>query len=163
MNNTPARRNNNQQAGIIDMLDRPQVQAEFAKVLGAEMTSEHFARIALTTLRKNPKLVQKCDAISILTAVLLKAMLDVIGGVEHRVKAYFDEREGTLWGVLGTASLFGILFISKFIILEVVNIVFGDHVELGHLIDIVLLIVAMIAMRLIFRQIYQRLGDEPLP
>ena len=102
-------------------------------------------------------------AISILTAVLLKAMLDVIGGVEHRVRAYFDLREGTLWRVLGTASLFGILFFSKFIILEVVDIVFGDHVELGHLIDIVLLIVAMIATRLIFRQIYQRLGDEPLP
>ncbi len=101
--------------------------------------------------------------ISILTALLLKAMLDVIGGVEHRVKAYFDEREGTPWRVLGAVSLFGILFMSKFIILEVVDVVFGDHVELGHLIDVILLIVAMIAARLVFRQIYQRLGDEPLP
>ncbi|GMQ84899.1 MAG: hypothetical protein BMS9Abin07_0464 [Acidimicrobiia bacterium] len=101
--------------------------------------------------------------ISIFTAVLLKAMLDVIGGVEHRVKAFFDQRDGTLWGALGAASLFGILFISKFIILEVVDIVFGDHVELGHLIDIIVLIVAMIAARLVFRKIYQRFGDEPLP
>ena len=101
--------------------------------------------------------------ISILTAVLLKAMLDLIGGVEHRVKAYFDEREGTPWRVLGAVSLFGILFMSKFIILEVVDVVFGDHVELGHLIDVILLIVAMIAARLVFRQIYQGLGDEPLP
>ena len=29
-------------------------------------------------------------------------------------------------------TTFSILFLSKFVILEVVNFVFGDHVELGH-------------------------------
>lgn len=100
--------------------------------------------------------------ISILTAVLLKALLDVIGGLEHRVAAYFKAREGTLNKVLGAVSVFGILFISKFVILEVVNVVFGDHVDLGHFIDIILLIVAMIAARLIVRQIYVRLGEDPM-
>ena len=98
--------------------------------------------------------------ISVLTAVLLKALLDVIGGLEHRVSAYFKAREGTLYKVLGAVSVFGILFLSKFVILEVVDVVFGDHVDLGHFIDIILLIVAMIAARLIVRQIYVRLGDE---
>lgn len=98
--------------------------------------------------------------ISILTAVLLKALLDVIAGLEHRVAAYFRAGEGTLYTVLGYASVFGILFLSKFVILEVVDIVFGEHVDLGHFIDIILLIVAMIAARLIVRQIYVRLGDE---
>jgi hypothetical protein len=101
--------------------------------------------------------------ISILTAVLLKALLDVIGGLEHRVAAYFKARQGTLYQVLGAISVFGILFLSKFVILEVVNIVFGDHVDLGHLIDIIMLIVAMIVARLIVRQIYIRLGEEPAP
>jgi len=96
--------------------------------------------------------------ISILTAVLLKALLDILGGVEHRVAVFWQQREGTLNRILGIASVWAILFLSKFVILEVVDIVFGEHVELGHFLDIVLLIVTMIASRLVFQQIYERLG-----
>lgn len=69
MNNAPARQQR-QPPSIIDLVQRQDVQAEFGKVLGREMTSEHFARIALTSLRKNQALVQKCDSISILTACM---------------------------------------------------------------------------------------------
>ena len=99
-------------------------------------------------------------AISILTAVLLKLLLDVLVGVEHRVAHYFTRRGGTLFKVLGIVSTFLILFLSKFAILEVVDLVFGDHVELGHFVEIVALIIAMIAARLIFQRIYERLGDS---
>ena len=59
--------------------------------------------------------------ISILTAVLLKAMIRVIGGLEHRVSHYFKQKEGTLYRILGIISVFSILFFSKFLILEVVE------------------------------------------
>lgn len=98
-------------------------------------------------------------AISILTAVLLKALLDALGGFEHRVAAYFRQREGRFSPALGILSVFGILFVGKFVILEVVNIVFGDHVELGHILDIVLLIIVMIATRLLVQYGYDRLGE----
>lgn len=100
--------------------------------------------------------------ISILTAVLLKILLDLITGIEHRVANYFKQRSGTLNKVLGYVSVFLILSLSKFVILEVVDLVFGDHVELGHFVEIVALIVAMIAARLIFQKIYESLG-EPEP
>ena len=101
--------------------------------------------------------------ISLLTAVLLKLLLDVIKGLEHRVLHFFQQREGKLNTVLGAVSVFGILFLSKFAILEIVNIVFGDHVDLGHLIDIIALIVAMIVARKLVDRAYDRLGPAPDP
>jgi len=70
--------------------------------------------------------------ISILTAVLLKALLDVVM----------------------------ILFTSKFIILEVVDIVFGDHVELGHFIHVLVLIIAMIVAKALMVKVYKNLGES---
>ena len=96
---------------------------------------------------------------SILTAVLLKLLLDALVGVEHRVGRYFRDREGSVSRVLGFVSIFSILFFSKFLILEVVNVVFGDEVNLGHFIEIAVLIVAMIAVRGAMQWIYERLGE----
>lgn len=96
--------------------------------------------------------------ISILTAVLLKLLLDLVVGLEHRVAAFFKARKGIVNRALGLASVFLILFFSKFLILEAVNLVFGDHVELGHLVEIVALIVAMIVARRLVQAVYVRLG-----
>jgi hypothetical protein len=98
--------------------------------------------------------------ISILTAILLKLMLDAIGSVEQRVHGFFEQREGPFFKTLGYILLFAILFLGKLLILEVVNIVFGDRVELGHFFDVVLLIIAMIAARELMAWIYRRLGDQ---
>ena len=97
--------------------------------------------------------------ISILTAVLLKAMLDVIAGVEHRVAGFFRAREGAIYTVLGAISVFSILFLSKLLILEIVDLVFGDHVELGHFVEVIVLIVSMIVARKLVGVIYRSLGD----
>lgn len=97
--------------------------------------------------------------ISILTAILLKGLLDIIIRLEHRVGDFFDKKEGSFFKFIGIAIKFLILFTSKFIILEVVDIVFGDHVELGHFIDVLLLILAMMATKAIMRKIYLSLGE----
>jgi hypothetical protein len=100
--------------------------------------------------------------ISILTAILLKAMLDRLVGLEHRVRAYFSAKEGTIFRVLSVVAVLSILFFGKLLILEVVNFVFGDHVELGHFIDVVALIIAMMGARWFVQWIYERLGP-PIP
>ena len=43
-------------------------------------------------------------------------------------------------------------------ILEVVDWVFGDHVELGKLIEVILLVVAMLVANGVMQSVYQRLG-----
>jgi hypothetical protein len=98
-------------------------------------------------------------SISILTAILLKLMLDALLGVEHRVSAYFASRQGTLFKILGPLTGFSILFFSKFLILEVVNFVFGDHVALGHFVEIAAIVVTMIVASRLLRAVYTRLGD----
>lgn len=97
--------------------------------------------------------------ISILTAVLLTALLDVLVVVEHGVQGYFEKKEAAIFRVIGILAIFVILFTSKLIILEIVNFVFGDHVQLGHFIDVLLLILAMMGTRRLFQAIYERLGD----
>lgn len=96
--------------------------------------------------------------ISILTALLLKALLDLIIGLEHRTRSWFFSHEGSVYRVLGILTTWLILFLSKFVILEVVDIVFGDHVELGKFFQIVVLIVAMMVARRGMEAIYNRLG-----
>ncbi len=98
--------------------------------------------------------------ISILTAILLKLMLDAIELVEDRVRAFFKQGEGTAFKVLGYVAFFTILFLGKLLILEVVDLVFGDKVELGHFIDVIVLIIAMIAARELMAWIYRRLGRQ---
>jgi hypothetical protein len=96
--------------------------------------------------------------ISIFTAILLKALLDVILGLEHRVADYFQQRTGPVSKVLRVVSTWLILFLSKFVILEVVDVVFGDHVELGGFITVLSLVLVMMIAREIVQRIYGSLG-----
>jgi len=98
--------------------------------------------------------------ISILTAVLLKLMLDAAKGLGHGVGGYFRARDGAIYKGLGFGSVFAVLFFGKLLILVVVNIVFGDEVDLGHFVEVVVLTVAMIAVRGAMQWIYERLGDR---
>jgi len=100
--------------------------------------------------------------ISILTAVLLQALLSVVVGLEHHVGVFF-ERMGTTWSrIAEIVAKFLILFTSKLLILEIVNFVFGDQVELGHFLDVLALIIAMMAARAITQRIYVGLGKDGL-
>jgi hypothetical protein len=97
-------------------------------------------------------------AISILTAVLLKLMVDAVKGLEQSVSAYFAGKEGAAWKPVRFLAVWLILFLSKFVILEAVNVVFGDHVELGSFIEIVGIIVTMLAANAALLAVYRNLG-----
>ena len=96
--------------------------------------------------------------ISILTAVLLKLMVDAVTGLEHAVSAYFAGREGTVWKAARIVAVWLILFLSKFVILEAVDFVFGDHVELGGFFEIAAIVVTMLAANAALLAIYRRLA-----
>ena len=98
--------------------------------------------------------------ISILTAILLKALLDIILGLEHRVAHYFAARSGNLSTFLRIMSTWLILFLSKFVILEVVDLVFGDHVELGKFVSVLVLVLALMITREAAQRIYIALGER---
>ena len=108
----------------------------------------------------NPKVVIDSFTISILTAILLKILLEIILRFEHIVGDFFKSRPGRLSNFLRLISTWVILFLSKFLILEVVDFVFGDHVELGKFLDVIILVIALIATREVFRRIYVSLGER---
>ena len=97
-------------------------------------------------------------AISVLTALLMKLAIDAVKGLERRVAGYFRTKEGLVWRALGLISVFSILFLSKFVILELVNIVFGDHVQLRHFIEIVSIILTMLVGSAVLRLVFRQLG-----
>lgn len=96
--------------------------------------------------------------ISMLTAIVLKALLNVILRLEHRVTSYFHTREGTIYRLLQVVSMWSILFLSKFVILEAIDIIFGEHVEIGGFIPIIALIISMLVAEQILQRIYERFG-----
>ena len=98
--------------------------------------------------------------ISVLTAVLLKLMVDAVKGLERAVSAYFAAKPGAAWKPVRVASVCLILFLSKFLILEIVNFVFGDHVELGSFIEIAAIVVAMLAANFMLQGVYQMLAGR---
>ena len=106
----------------------------------------------------NDAIVIESFWISILTAVLLQALIAALKDVEHQVGTFFEKRHGALPRAAGLAAKFFILFTSKLIILEIVNFVFGDEVELGHFVDVLFLILAMMAARWAVGKIYLSLG-----
>ena len=96
--------------------------------------------------------------ISVLTAVVLKIMLDLLTSVEHSVKTFFDRFSKAL----GFLSMWVVLFLSKFVILEVIDIIFGEHVELGGFLNVVVLIISLMVARELTVRAYLALGvDEP--
>ena len=97
--------------------------------------------------------------ISIATAVVLLMLLVIILGLEHRVKHWFAQREGTASRILGTVSTLLILFLSKFVILEVIDIIFGEHVELGHFVDVLILVLLLIVAQKSMVFVWERIGD----
>jgi hypothetical protein len=103
----------------------------------------------------NSAIIIDSFTISIFTAAVLKTMLDVLTVAEHKVGQFFGEYNK--W--LGYIAMWLVLFLSKFVILEVIDIIFGEHVELGKFLDIVFLIITMMVVRELAARIYLRLGD----
>ena len=85
--------------------------------------------------------------ISLFTAVVLQVLLQLTIMFEHKVGAYFKTKSGTSAKVQRFFATWAILFFSKLIILEVINIAFGDDVLfLGAFHGLVAFIVVVIAL-----------------
>ena len=56
--------------------------------------------------------------------------------------------------------MFSILFISKFVVLEIIDVIFGDRVALGGFIQVALLVITMILARRSVTWAYLRLGER---
>lgn len=85
--------------------------------------------------------------VSFLVAILLQILLLITIDIEHRVSKKFKNKSGAAWKTLQITVIWTILLISKVIILEGINFIFGSAVLFtGPLHGIVIFIIVVIAI-----------------
>ena len=82
--------------------------------------------------------------ISILAAFVLQVLLRATMMLEHKVAKYFNSKPGKLNVILRWFTAWAILFGSKFIILFVIDLVFGARVEFSNIITFIVVVIAII-------------------
>jgi hypothetical protein len=102
-----------------------------------------------------PQVLSETFTLSLLTAVLLKGVLEVVVAAKNRVKARFREASTLIGRVLAAFLLWVVLFGSKFVVLEAVNLVFGDRVSLGGFFSVTGLILVLLLSRAAIRRLLQ--------
>ena len=94
-----------------------------------------------------PSVISETFTLSLLTAILLKAVLEVVVWLKHRVKKRFKAAE-TPVAKIGSGLLLWLLLVgSKFAVLELVNLLFSDYVSLGGFWAVTGLILALLLSR----------------
>jgi hypothetical protein len=102
-----------------------------------------------------PQVLSETFTISLLTAVLLKGVLEVVVAAKDRVKARLRQATTPIGTVVAAVLLWLVLFGSKFLVLEVTDLVFGDRVSLGGFFSVSLLILGLLLSRAGVRRLLQ--------
>jgi hypothetical protein len=100
--------------------------------------------------------------ISLLAAVLLQVLLKVTLAIEHRIAAHFKAQSGTRAKILRVLSAWTILFGSKLLILEAIDLAFGDSVEFGGpvhgLVAFIVVVIAILGAEALIKWVYDSLA-----
>jgi hypothetical protein len=94
-----------------------------------------------------PAVITETFTLSLLTAVLLKLVLEVVVALKDRVKSRLRAATGPAGKVGGALLLWLLLVSSKFVVLELVALVFGDQVSLGNFWSVTGLILGLMLAR----------------
>ena len=101
-------------------------------------------------------------SISLLAALLLQALLQLTIVIEHRVANIFKGKPSFKAKIFRGLSTWAILFISKLVILEAINLAFGDSVifsgPVHGLVAFIIVVIAIIIAEQIFLRIYRSLA-----
>ena len=105
-----------------------------------------------------PSVISETFTLSLLTAVLLKLALEAVLLVKGRILSRFRAAttRSARWGA--AALLWIAAAGSKIVVLELVDLVFGDTVSLGNFISVTFLVVALLLSRAAVRRLLY--GDD---
>ena len=105
-----------------------------------------------------PSVISEGFTLSLLTAALLKVALEVVLWVKNKVLLRLRAATTPRAKLVAALSLWVVAVGSKLVVLELVNLVFGDAVSLGGFIPVTLLVLALLASRAAVRRL---LYDTP--
>ena len=103
-------------------------------------------------------------SISLVAAILLQLLLQITLKIEHKVADYFKSKEGLGAKVLRALSTWGILFISKLVMLKAIEIAFPVNIHftgpIHGAVSFIAVIVAMILAEQAIMKINRLLKDK---
>jgi hypothetical protein len=101
-------------------------------------------------------------SISLMTALLLQVLMQATMAIVHRITNYFKKNPGVSAKIFRCLSTWAVLFSSKLVILEAIDIVFVDSVmfagPMNGLIAFIVVVTAMIVAEQVFQRIYNSLA-----
>lgn len=100
------------------------------------LAAEHF-----------PGIISESFTVSVLTAVLLKVILEAVVAIKNEIKARRKAATTPAGKAFGVALLWLLLAGSKLVVLEVVALVLGDRVHLGGFFAVTGLVLVLMAAR----------------
>jgi hypothetical protein len=110
-----------------------------------------------------PQVLSESFTLSLLTAVLLKVVLEAVVAVKDRVKGRLRRASTVPARVVAALGLWLLLAGSKFVVLGAVNLVFGDAVDLGGFVSVTLLVVVLMLARSGVRRLLSGLSPGGAP
>ncbi|MEL4319917.1 hypothetical protein WJX64_12950 [Leifsonia sp. YIM 134122] len=103
-----------------------------------------------------PAVISESFLLSLLTAVLLKVALEVVVALKTRVVARVRAATTLPGRAVAAALLFVVAAGSKFVILWLTDLLFGDAVYLGGFLPVTLLIITLMLARVGVRRLVER-------
>lgn len=94
-----------------------------------------------------PAVLSETFLLALLTAVLLKVVLEIVLRVKKRIVGRIRSRKSLPVRVVNVVALILVLPGSKFLVLELVALAFGDAVQLGGFLAVTALIVVLMLAR----------------
>lgn len=94
-----------------------------------------------------PSIITESFGISLLTAVLFKCALELVAVVKKRIVARVRAAESAAGKILNAASFSLLGAGSKFLVLWLTDILFGDAVDLGGFFPVTFLIIMLMLAR----------------
>ena len=105
-----------------------------------------------------PAVISEGFTLSLLTAVLLKVALELVILLKGKILTRFRAATTRRARIVAAAALWVVAAGSKLVVLELVDLVFGDAVSLGGFVPVTLLVVALLVSRTAVRRL---LDDSP--
>lgn len=100
-----------------------------------------------------PSIISEGFTLSLLTAALLKIALELVILTKNRVLGWLRAATSRRMKIVAALSLWAVAVGSKFVVLELMDVIFGDSVRLGGFFQVTFLIMALLASRAAVRRL----------
>ncbi len=94
-----------------------------------------------------PAVISESFSLSLLTAGLLKIALELVLWAKGRILTWFRATTTRVGKSMAAMALWVVAAGSKIVVLELVNVVFGDRVSLGGFVSVTALVIALLLSR----------------